>query len=160
MTLELSIMKPGSTSSARLRPVEPMRVHRGVTLIELMTVMVVVAVLAAIAVPSYRQYIVRTNRTDAKVALTSLSEGLERCFTRFTKYNDANCEADDDLPKKTQNGTYLIQYLAGQPTDRTFELQAVPQDGQVDDARCGTLSINQLNERKATGSQGLECWRR
>ena len=69
--------------------------QRGMSLIELMIVVVIVGILAAIAIPSYRAYVIRSNRADAKVALLSTAQNLERCYTNSTPYayNSANCLA-------------------------------------------------------------------
>ena len=91
------------------------RTQAGVTLVELMVVVLIIGIIAAFAVPSYRQSVLRTNRTDAKVALTSRAAGLERCFTRYRAYNSANCDSFTWLPETTDNGTYRILML-GTPT--------------------------------------------
>lgn len=134
------------------------RHQRGMTLIELVVVMVVVAILAAIAIPSYRQYVVRTNRTDAKTALTQTAQNLERCFTRTNTY--VGCVA---LPFTTPEGTYQINNAAA-PTASAFSLQAVPQGAQAaGDPRCATFTLNQVNARGVTGTLAAtpnDCWGR
>jgi type IV pilus assembly protein PilE len=129
--------------------------NRGVTLVELMTVTFVVAILTAIAIPSYRQYSLRANRTDAKAALTSTASVLERCFTRFTAYNSANC--NHGLPMSVASGNYKIQFATGEPTATTFKIEAVPQGGQAKDTKCGTFTTNQANVKSAAAST---CWDR
>ena len=138
-----------------------MRRHneRGVTLMELMVVMVVVAILAAIAYPSYRQQTMRSNRSTAKVALTQAAQALDRCFTRFSAYDDAGCgpaEALEDGADPTVEGYYAI---SGVIDATTYTLSAVPQGGQADDA-CGTLTLTQANVRDSTGGDAADCWRR
>jgi type IV pilus assembly protein PilE len=128
---------------------------RGVTLIELMTVTFIIAILTAIAVPSYRQYVLRTNRTDAKTALTSEASLLERCFTRYTAYNSGNCS--HGLPMTVSSGTYKVQFSTGEPTVTTFKIEAVPQGNQAKDTKCGTFTTNQANVRTAGAS---DCWGR
>ena len=44
--------------------------QQGVTLIELVVVMIIVGILTAIAVPSYRNYVLRSQRSDAKDAVS------------------------------------------------------------------------------------------
>ncbi|MES2683515.1 MAG: type IV pilin protein [Pseudomonadota bacterium] len=46
--------------------------HQGFTLVELIITIAIISVLVAIALPSYREYVARTNRTVAKVALQEL----------------------------------------------------------------------------------------
>lgn len=52
----------------------------GFTLIELMVVVVIVGILAAIAYPAYMQQILKSRRTDAETALTSLANQEEQFF--------------------------------------------------------------------------------
>ncbi|MGH8175836.1 MAG: type IV pilin protein [Steroidobacter sp.] len=131
------------------------RQNFGITLIELMIVVVIIAILAAIAYPSYRQYTIRANRTEAKVALLQVVQGLEKCFTRYHAYDAAACLVVTDFT--TQEGNYLIADAAR--AAMTYTLTATPQAGQVDDARCGTLSIDERGRRTETGTGDVgDCW--
>lgn len=127
----------------------------GVTLIELLVVTVIIALLAGIAVPSYRNYIIRTNRTDAKTELLSTAGRLERCFTRFSRYDDPDCGAAEDLADGivSRDQHYVV---TGEVTPTTFLLTATPQGGQAQDTACGALTLNQLDER----GPSQECWGR
>jgi len=61
----------------------------GFTLIELMIVVAIIALLAAIAIPSYRDFVVRSHRTEAKVALTELANLQEKFYSEMGSYADA-----------------------------------------------------------------------
>jgi type IV pilus assembly protein PilE len=129
----------------------------GITLIELMIVVAIVAILAAIAYPSYRQYAIRANRTEAKVALLQITQGLEKCFTRYHAYNDALCTVNTTF--NTPEGHYAIAPSGGAVGAMTYVLTATPQGGQADDARCGTLRIDETGMRTETGSGDVgDCW--
>ncbi len=133
--------------------------QRGVTLMELLTALVIVGILTAIAWPSYRAQVVRTNRSDAKVALEQARQGLERCFTRFNSYEAAaGCEMV--FPFTVASGTYQI--TAAVPTPTTFTLTATPQGAQAtDDPQCANFTLNELGVRDVSGTDTAErCWGR
>lgn len=133
------------------------RTNSGITLIELMVVVVIVAILAAISYPSYRQYAIRANRTEAKVALLQVAQGLEKCFTRYNAYNDAACGVATSF--NTPEGHYAIAPTGGAVGASSYTLTATPQGGQADDARCGTLGITETGVRTETGTGDLgDCW--
>ena len=77
----------------------------GVTLIELMVVVAVIGILGAIAFPSYRQYVLQTNRTDAVRSLTLNAQMLQRCYSQYFAFNNANCPA---LAVLSANGHYTL----------------------------------------------------
>jgi type IV pilus assembly protein PilE len=126
----------------------------GFSLVELMTVVVVISILAAIAIPAYRQQVIRSTRTDAKVALTSMAGLLERCLSRFNAYDDPGCITG--LPLTTADNTYTI---TGVLAPGTFALTATPINGQAQDNQCGALTLNQLGVQGVTGSLPVnQCW--
>jgi type IV pilus assembly protein PilE len=136
----------------------------GVTLIELLVVIMIIAVLSSIAVPGYRAYVIRANRADAKAGLLSAASALERCFTRFNAYNDANCGFA--LPTPSPDGKYEIQAdavaddgLAAGVTASTFKLRAVPQGTQAEDQQCAHFLLNSRNQ-KSVSTGRMDCWSR
>jgi type IV pilus assembly protein PilE len=134
--------------------------QQGVTLIELLIVIVIIGILAGIAVPGYRAYVIRTQRAEAKTELLRLASGLERCFTRFNAYDDAGCAVVAGMPQPSESGNYLLQFNALTPGGYT--LAAVPQNGQVADTDCMTLTVTSNNTRDRIGGTktGQECWAR
>ena len=70
-----------ATDSLIERSASMERFQKGVTLMELLIVVVIVGILAAIAYPSYRAQVMRSHRSDAKIALERAAQTLERCFT-------------------------------------------------------------------------------
>jgi len=127
---------------------------RGVTLIELMIVIVVVGILAAIAYPSYQEQVRKTRRTDGQAALLDVAQKLERCFTRFNRYNSADCAVHADLTDgdgiTTPEGWYTITNT--NVGARTFTLSAAPQGAQTADS-CGTLTLTHTGVRSPAN-----CW--
>jgi len=132
---------------------------RGITLLELMIVVTIVGILAALAFPSYRAQVIRTHRADGMAALMQVAQQLERCYTRFSAYNHANCVAPNvTIPFTSSDGHYIVTATAR--TASAFTLDATPQGGQADDTECAVL---RLKSDGVEGSQGADtdtngCW--
>ena len=138
------------------------RLQTGVTLIELITVVGVVAILSTVAVTSYRAYAQRAGRAEAKAEILQQQNNLERCFTRFSAYNDAGCVAATALAGgvTSAEGRYTVTGVIGATT---YTLSAAPRagGGMTDDTKCNTLTLNSANQRGIVGgtSTWQECWR-
>ena len=137
------------------------RQMRGLTLIELMTVIVIVAILGGIATSSYRSYLLRTNRTEARMALLRVQAAQEKFFLQNRKYAD-----DDELeiappnglgvPATTVPGSFYTISI-GDHSDTTYTATATAINGQTADRTdCHVLTINELGERTPVAG---DCWR-
>jgi type IV pilus assembly protein PilE len=137
--------------------------NNGFTLIELMITVAVVALLAAVAYPSYRNQIMRSNRTEAKIALMSAAQSLEKCYTTASTY--VGCGALTTIIGKTPNGRYTISAGAANVDikAREYLLTATPAGSQADDSDCATLTISHTGERDAKDKSSADtrekCWR-
>jgi type IV pilus assembly protein PilE len=151
------------------------KLQQGVTLLELMIVAAVIGVIAAIAYPAYVDYVRDARRVEAYNGLMETAQKLERCFSVFGAYNNVGCDVINNgnanllaLPWLaagtnagefvTQEGNYIIRFNTGiAPTATTFDLQAVPQGDQVNDA-CGTLTLDEVGQKGQTAGTVAECW--
>lgn len=135
------------------------RKNSGFTLIELMIVVAIIGIIAGIAIPSYMESVQRSNRTDAKTELNDIAQRLQRCFTVYNAYNNANCRVFADLDGggiTSTEGHYLIT-LAG-VTATSYTLTAAPVSGsaQAKDSECASFSVTHAGVKTATG--GGKCW--
>jgi type IV pilus assembly protein PilE len=152
--------------------------QRGFTLLELMIVVVIIAILAAIALPSYTKYVQRTRRSDGQSALLNAQQAEEKFFFRCNRYGSMqeiygnatfNCLTAPAIGASVPSpqNFYAINLTVIAPatsTNPNYALAAVPSGIQANDP-CGTLSIDNLGTRGATGDpsfatdgDNLRCW--
>ena len=142
----------------------------GVTLIELIIVMIIVGVLAAVAIPSYRNYVIRSNRADAKDALLALATAQEKHYLQCNSYatdiaNATDCAAGDvQSTANSKNGWYALAVAAPNPaTGFTATATAIAGQNQFQDTACRSFTVSNFGVRTAAddggGDNTAECWR-
>jgi len=132
-----------------------------------MIVVVVIAILAAIAYPSYTDYISRSRRTDAKSALTTAAQAMEKFYTERMTFNGA--VLGTIAPTSSPDGFYEISFdttpgsgsgteCSGTALTNTnanlFRLCATPTGRQASDG-CGIFSLSNTGARTPTTDR---CW--
>ena len=130
----------------------------GFTLLELMIAVAILAIVMVIAIPSYTDYVIRSSRADGKAMLFQTAQTLERCFTRFSAYDDDDCSISDGDVLTSQEGKYQVTVDSAATT---FTLSAAPLDGQANDTVCKTLTLDNTGARgMADGATGTvdDCW--
>ncbi len=143
--------------------------QRGMTLIELVVVMIIIGILTAVAVPSYRDYVMRSQRSDAKDALLVLATAQEKFYLQCTTYATAIAAAPDCAglalqgTAASQNGWYALAIDAANQTSYTVSAVATAGGNQFQDTDCRTFRINERSIRTAANAAAAdntaECWR-
>ena len=137
---------------------------RGVTLMELLVVVAIIGIIAAVAVPTYRQYLIRTNRAEAKIALLQLQTAEEKFYMQNNTFTANLTDAQPaglGLLNLTETGKYNIAVALG-ADGQTYVATATPAagGGQTDDAACANFTITQRGTRGVSGPKGVQaCWR-
>jgi type IV pilus assembly protein PilE len=139
--------------------------QKGLTLIELMVTIAVVAILTSVAVPMYSSYTLKSSRTAAKTILQKISAKQENFYINNKQYTgdltdlgygSASVYVNKQSEETTSAAAVYQINVSGSAT--AFSISAVPQNHQADDTDCGTLTLNNLGVKGATGSKGVNCW--
>lgn len=141
---------------------------RGFTLIELMVVVALIGVLLAFAIPAYRDSVRNSRRAVAQTCLTEGAQFMERFYTTNLQYHQTRPTAAVPVPVAVAAPGACTQdisafYTVGfdednPPTATTYNLVAIPQDDQAEDA-CGTLTLDNTGARGQSSGTLADCWR-
>jgi len=158
---------------------------RGFTLTEILIVIVIVGILSTLAIPSYRNYVMRTNRTVAKVALQELVTKQESYAVDHKVYaadfarlgiagsgaaSVAYVGSDGAISRNAAGALYQLALSnttgtvsscssTGTATDYAFTLTATRLSDATDTV-CGNLCISSGGVRGASLGTATDCWKR
>jgi type IV pilus assembly protein PilE len=133
-----------------------------------MVVIAVIGTLAAIAIPSYRRYLIRAQRSEAKIALMQLQTAQEKFYLQNNTYTNNITNATNGAPPglgllaTSETGKYNIAITTFPADGQSWTATASPRPGggQVDDAQCRNFTITDRGVRGVSGPSGSEfCWK-
>jgi type IV pilus assembly protein PilE len=136
--------------------------------VELMVVIVIVAILASVAIPTYRKYLIRAQRSEAKVALLQLQTAQEKFYLQNNTYTDKVTVASTatvpglGLPGTSETSKYDIAVTTLGAGGQTYIATASPHagGGQADDKDCANLTLTERGVRGISGTKTPEfCWK-
>lgn len=129
---------------------------KGFTLIELVITIMIIAILVGISYPAYSEYLTRVRRAAAVGALLDLAGRMEEYYTVNDKYLGATL---DTLGVHDENYKNFYSLSINAKSDE-YTLSATPINNQFrSDIKCGELSIDQIGNKKISGSgDPEECW--
>jgi type IV pilus assembly protein PilE len=142
-----------------------LRRMRGVTLMELLVVIAVLGTLAAIAVPSYRRYLIRSQRSEAKIALMQVQTAQEKFYLQNNTYTNSITGGPGvglGMGAVSETGKYDIAITTFPADGQSYVATASPRvgGGQTDDAICASFTINERGTRGISGPGVVEtCWK-
>lgn len=142
--------------------------QKGFTLIELIIAIAIIGILARIAVASYTESVNRAKRAQAQTAIISLSQALERYFTRNNSYAGATVgSAATDLFPAAVPATGTQWYTLSIVTTATsYTITATRlSTGPMKNDQCGDYTFTSAGFKgitnKPTGSTKAvtDCWK-
>jgi type IV pilus assembly protein PilE len=113
----------------------------------------------------YSSYTLKSSRTAAKTILQKISAKQENFYINNKQYTgdltdlgygSASVYVNKQSEETTSAAAVYQINVSGSAT--AFSISAVPQNHQADDTDCGTLTLNNLGVKGATGSKGVNCW--
>lgn len=125
--------------------------ERGFSLFELLIVLTIIAILSAVIYPNYTRTLIKTRRTEAKIALLQIADRMEHYYFN-NHYSYANVSfAKLGVKEKTDNNFYTLSLKS---TNHTYELTAT---ATFSDPECYRLILNERG-KKTSANHMRGCW--
>jgi len=128
-----------------------MKYSKGFSLIELMIVLAIIGILSSIAFGFYGNYVIASNRSEGRAALTEAAATLEKCKSMYGSFNNANCNYADFT---SDTGYYGIAVVRD---GVSFTLTATPAGPQVNDTDCTSMTLTNTGIKGGSPATN-ECW--
>lgn len=134
---------------------------RGFTLIELMIAVAIIGIIAAFALPSYMDSVRKTQRSDAKIALSEAAARQEQFFAENNSYaanGDLDALVTNSDGKSSPEGHYELAVdnsACSGPPYMCFSITATAVGTQAADTDCATFTIDHIGRKTATSAN---CW--
>jgi len=127
------------------------RSQNGFTLIEMMIVVAIIGILAAIAIPNYQDYVRKSRRTDATIAISKIQQAQEKWRANNSSYTATL--SDLGITNTTEGGYYTLSLSGASATGYTVLATAVNGKSQQSDSNCKILAAQTSNGNiKTTGA--------
>ncbi|MDR0528049.1 MAG: type IV pilin protein [Zoogloeaceae bacterium] len=102
----------------------------------------------------------RAKRVECEGVMLSVAGTLERSMSANGKYPPATGQGAITLPSCPKDGGTTNYTLAYTSNDQTYTLTATPVGMQVQDTKCGVLTLNHAGQKGAKGTvPNPDCWR-
>jgi len=129
--------------------------QQGFNLVELLIVLTIIGILTSIGMPIYSQHIIHAHRLEAANRLTQLAIAMEHYYIEHQTYQPGPLNEFD----AANHSSLPYRFTLSKSSDVSYELTATLIEGQMHDP-CGTLTLNALGEKSASGQTQLSdsCW--
>ncbi|NNF66100.1 MAG: prepilin-type N-terminal cleavage/methylation domain-containing protein [Gammaproteobacteria bacterium] len=134
----------------------------GFSLTELMMTVAIMGILGMVGYPSYLDHVQRSNRNDARSAVSRAANDLERFFaTNGTYTTDVTTTSltIDGGEAFSDDANYKVTITAGATGNiaTSYRVTATAHGSQANDSDCTTMSLDSAGTRVPTPATS-RCW--